>query len=416
MDQLFFFTEVGRANSYGIGTYVEQMVKCFSGFDKINVYIIYLRSKEKEFIIKKENNITYIYIPNEYTNFLSKKSTYYRNVFYLLLPYIDKEMKSIFHFNYFQQINLVPFIKEAFPRSLICFTVHYFSWCFIINSNLLYFNQIINTKESLLRNDVEREVFNCYKLDKYFLDSIDYIICLSKFTEKLLINEYKIPTEKIHRINNGLDNNRAVKINNRLIQKQKLYIKPTDKVILFVGRLDFTKGIDLLVESFKAVLKKYNDVILLIVGDGNYSWCINKCSEISSKVMFLGKLDKITLSNIYNIADIGVMPSRHEQCSFVAIEMMMNGLSVISSNTSGLNEMFSDISKLNFVEKESQLSVSTKELTRLILRHLNDDNFRFEIGKDNYCRYIDKYTFKTMKVNYLLFYQGIFNADLQLID
>lgn len=128
--------------------------------------------------------------------------------------------------------------------------------------------------------------------------------------------------------------------------------------------------------------------------------------------MFLGKLDKITLSNIYNIADIGVMPSRHEQCSFVAIEMMMHGLSVISSNTSGLNEMFSDISKLNFVEKESQLSVSTKELTKLILRHLNDDNFRFEIGKDNYCRYIDKYTFKTMNVNYSLFYRGIFNVDL----
>ena len=50
-------------------------------------------------------------------------------------------------------------------------------------------------------------------------------------------------------------------------------------------------------------------------------------------------MDKNLLFEFYQIADVGVMPSFHEQCSYVAIEMMMMGVPLITSDSTGLKEM-----------------------------------------------------------------------------
>ena len=42
----------------------------------------------------------------------------------------------------------------------------------------------------------------------------------------------------------------------------------------------------------------------------------------------------------YQIADIGIMPSYFEQCSYVGLEMMANGLPVVASDSFGVRCMF----------------------------------------------------------------------------
>jgi len=59
------------------------------------------------------------------------------------------------------------------------------------------------------------------------------------------------------------------------------------------------------------------------------------------KITFAGKVDKELLSVFYQISDVGVMASFHEQCSYVAIEMMAYGI-LVGTDTTGLKEMLED--------------------------------------------------------------------------
>lgn len=53
----------------------------------------------------------------------------------------------------------------------------------------------------------------------------------------------------------------------------------------------------------------------------------------------MGSLDKNTLYSFYQIANIGIVPSHIEQCSYTCIEMMQSGLPLVVSDVDELREM-----------------------------------------------------------------------------
>jgi hypothetical protein len=60
-----------------------------------------------------------------------------------------------------------------------------------------------------------------------------------------------------------------------------------------------------------------------------------------NKVVFTGELDTQQVFDFYQLADVGAIPSLHEQCSFTAIEMRLNKLPMVTSSVDGLDEVFS---------------------------------------------------------------------------
>ena len=67
---------------------------------------------------------------------------------------------------------------------------------------------------------------------------------------------------------------------------------------------------------------------------------------------------------------MGVMPSFHEQCSYVGIEMLMHGLPVIGTDTTGLKEMVEDLYCLPLVETEDDISIPMGLLVRWLVELL----------------------------------------------
>lgn len=141
------------------------------------------------------------------------------------------------------------------------------------------------------------------------------------------------------------------------------FLDSKEKLILFVGRLDDIKGLDLLIQAFRKILIDGNTVRLIIIGDGNFEYYINQGSDISAKITYVGKISKERLYSYYQVADIGVIPSFHEQCSYVAIEMMMFGLPIIGTDSTGLNEMILDECKLYIKDKEPLVNQLSNRLT-----------------------------------------------------
>ena len=145
-----------------------------------------------------------------------------------------------------------------------------------------------------------------------------------------------------------------------------------------------------MIESFKKILEEIANCRLLIVGDGDFQTCLKLGDKVWSKMIFFGYLERDELFDIYQISDIGVLPSMHEQCSYTAIEMMMFGLPFITTDTTGLNEMaVSNELKVKLHYSNRNAYVSSDSLASKIIHLLNSKNegILFDKSRNSYLKY-----------------------------
>ncbi|UVS39698.1 glycosyltransferase [Bacteroides fragilis] len=119
---------------------------------------------------------------------------------------------------------------------------------------------------------------------------------MTQYTQTLLNEVYGVEREKLVVVYNGLKDE-AIKLSEeeRLEKRFALGFRETDKIILFVGRLDRIKGVQYLIEAFRRVIRKNPNSRLVIVGDGDYDKYLKQCAGIWSYVVFTGKVEKEVL-------------------------------------------------------------------------------------------------------------------------
>lgn len=149
-------------------------------------------------------------------------------------------------------------------------------------------------------------------------------------------------------INNGsicgvnLNKFKKSKINKIEFQKKYL-LQINSKFILFVGRINLSKGIDLLLKAFDRIIKNNEDCYLLIVGRDEIGFdnLINKYSTNLKKKVF--KFDHTNdITYFYSIADIFCLPSYREGFGLSVIEASASSLPVIVSDIYGLQDSMID--------------------------------------------------------------------------
>lgn len=112
--------------------------------------------------------------------------------------------------------------------------------------------------------------------------------------------------------------------------------------ILFVGRLTYTKGVDLLLQAFAQVNFEHPDVDLIIAGDGPFYEELSELTlrlNLKGSVHFLGRAGATEVVRLMNGCLFVVVPSRTEQFGIVAVEAMAAGKAVIASCVGGLSEV-----------------------------------------------------------------------------
>lgn len=373
MKHIYLFREGSKAALYGIGTYVNQIQSALSDVKNIYLNFVYLNYGKNEFRIKEEDHCRIFMFPATRSAIDIRGDSYLRNVWYILLEYIQpgKTDTLLFHLNSNLEYPFISLAKEKFPTCKIVFTLHYLEWAFILKGNYRYFKNIIqHEKESL--SDQEKNIFALYERDKLLYKSVDHLITLSKFTTQHLSEDYRIPSDKIHFIPNGIkDGGFTLSSNRKKMLKSNFYFNQSEKIILFVGRLDEGKGLHFLIRAFKKVLQQDRNCRLVIAGEGDFANYYKECTSIWGKVTFTGRLNKKDLYELYPLADLGVLPSFHEQCSYVAIEMLMFDVPLLLSTAIGLNEMVDKVEKLELREYDNQIDISVDELASLILKQLS---------------------------------------------
>jgi len=167
------------------------------------------------------------------------------------------------------------------------------------------------------------------------------VIVNSNYMKNEVQRLFGLPYDKINVIPNGVNLQLFSNVNIDYDFRRQ-YAMDNEKIILYVGRLVYEKGIQNLIAAMPKILDRYHDSKLIICGKGGM---IDELREqvkylgIDNKVYFAGYCDSKKMQKMYKCADVAVFPSTYEPFGIVAIESMLSGTPTIVSDVGGLNEI-----------------------------------------------------------------------------
>ena len=287
--------------------------------------------------------IEYLEKKNIKNYILSLKSNFHQNSG---VAFIDKNKK--FYLGYLNERFPLPFPNIFKIAKLVrnADVIHLTSFWTLLNAYVYIFckiyskNYVICPAGALIifgRSKIIKYIY--YQLiGKHIIKDCSAIISITKKEKKQFIDE-NIPLSKIYNIPNGIDlnsseSNTLCKVDN--FKKNKPYI-------LFVGRLNFIKGPDILLEAFNSIadeIPQYN--LIFAGGDCGMEKKLKKeakNSRFAERIHFIGFISGQEKNNLYKNADLLVIPSRSEAMSLVVLEAALHGLESIFTDQCGLNEL-----------------------------------------------------------------------------
>ncbi len=202
-------------------------------------------------------------------------------------------------------------------------------------------------KNSVVRSGVEREPALRLSTERQIVAQADRLIAANRAERRDLGHYYDASPEKVAIVPCGV----AVGTFKPLQQdpaREILNLPAQGNILLFVGRLEPIKGVDVLLDAVAHLTCEECEGQLLIVGgdtDGEEAQRLqgiveglglNRSQEFGQRVRFLGPQEQSVLPYFYAAADVCVMPSFYESFGMVAIEAMACGRPVVASRAGGL--------------------------------------------------------------------------------
>lgn len=117
------------------------------------------------------------------------------------------------------------------------------------------------------------------------------------------------------------------------------------KILLHVGRVAKEKNIEMVLESFKGVLRREPETLLLVAGDGparTYYEGLAKSKGLQGSVKFAGFVPDADLPSYYAAADAFVIASKFETQGIVVMEALASGVPVAGINYRAIAEIIKD--------------------------------------------------------------------------
>lgn len=319
-----------------VSTLIENLVKCNNEQKLIAMEINSLYDTEAELLAKKYPNIDFAWIkpPSllkalDYLTFIfvkcffkNKKALSYRSI-WTLVYYIFFASRKINNSGY-DKVVLENNIPLAWIIKLAKYKGEYY----------YHFHNVPRINAGV------KDVF----------EHCNGFLCVSNFVgEQIKSAESPIgpvPTEKVKTLYNCIDTDLfAFNYDKRKDIRERYGITSGEKLVLFVGRLSEEKGIDKLLEAMQLVK---SDCKVLIVGSylhgsnikDEYQYKLKLLAdELGDRVIFTGFIPQKDISNVYNAADVAVLPSMwDEPAGLTMIEAMACGIPVITTESGGIPE------------------------------------------------------------------------------
>lgn len=264
---------------------------------------------------------------------------------------IKDKFYELYNFQLQKDINKV--IREFKPdiAHVNCFSG--LSYCLFNTLKKNKIKTIYTARNYFVIYPADKSKINNYYIDKiatkiykyisnFFMKSIDALVAPSNYTLSELKKEGMFLNCNLQCcIQNSIDVD--IELTDKIISEKK-HIDKNIFEFLYVGWLSEEKGILILLEAFKILSNKYNNVVLKICGDGKLKDLVLKEERENSFIKYLGKLPPEELKKVYIQSDVLIVPSIWaEPFGRVVIEGNSFGLPVIGANSGGISEIIGNI-------------------------------------------------------------------------
>jgi glycosyltransferase involved in cell wall biosynthesis len=142
-----------------------------------------------------------------------------------------------------------------------------------------------------------------------------------------------------------------VGVDGHVFQLKPSRVSPKGERLLFVGWINYIKGMDVLIDSLSAMVRRGRRVGLTIVGGALFRHKQRQQDELLRKVeaaglaahvSFAGPQDAAGVARYMRESDVLVLPSRRESCGSVLLEALASGTPVVATRCGGPEELVTD--------------------------------------------------------------------------
>ena len=377
---------LGSTQSGGQNNYVKQLMYSLSkkGY-QVDVLTHWSDPSDAQIEVVSSNLRVFRFSARE-LEFVPKSEMYYllRRFYNEVKAEFDLETYDIIHTNYWLSGTLGYLIKKDFKLPWV-HTSHSLG--------------LVKTK---FTGDVDELRVHC---ERQILNAVDSIIATTYNEKNTLLKDYS-SIKNIKVIPVGVDESLFLKSN---------IPAPKEAYFLFVGRLEKTKGIDILINAFK-MMHEYisDDIKLIIVGGGGKKenefsipdYVKVNIKGIEDKIIFTGGLPQEKLGSLFSGALATIVPSYYESFGMVAAESQAVGTPVLATRVGGLQEVVQD-KKTGFLFENKD----SKELAKLMVKIYENVHLRKKLGKQAKHFAIDNFVWSNITNKTITLYKETININ-----
>jgi len=168
------------------------------------------------------------------------------------------------------------------------------------------------------------------------ITSADHIVTLTEHVKTVVANKYDLQTENISVIPHGIFEYYKADVPKNLPKKNK------PVTFLYFGRIEYYKGLDILLKSFKILERKGYNVNLEIWGSGSleeYGELISEIEHINIENRWVSETE---ITRVFRSCHICVLPYRQASQSGIAGIAGRAGMPIVACPAKGLKEQLED--------------------------------------------------------------------------
>lgn len=242
---------------------------------------------------------------------------------------------------------------------------------------------------------------------RYLVKKMDCLVSVNHVSAK----EYRdigVPESKIVWIPNGV-----------VFRPEVKRISDLVKHVVTITRLSREKGVDVLLEAWARLTKRYGyqDLSLTIVGDGplrEQAFRLSQELTLGKSVFFLGMVEDI--SNCLEKGDLFVLPSRSEGMSNALLEAMSYGLPCVATNVGGNSELLrgdGEIERGGYLLGENGILVNPEDpegLSRAIVCMIQNPEMRKTLAQRGHKFVAENFGIDSIAERYIQLYKTVLES------
>jgi len=317
-------------------------------------------------------------------------------------------MKSRYHFSPFPLFRIGKIIKQFKPDIVhICspYPISISAMLWARKKDIPVIGSIHILPENMISPFFRFESYNLFERYSwqylvYFFNLVDWTTIPTKTGADMYID--KGLKKNITPISNGLKTEIFNPGNDGEYIRKK-YDLPKKNIVLYTGRINEEKNLDVLIKAIPYVVKQIDAHFLICGEGGDYKQMLMDLArelKVDDHTTFTGFLDWKDYPNVYSIADVFAMPAESELQSLVTMEAAASGLPVVVVNKGALPELASMDNGLVFEPGNS------KQMADCIAKILLDEKLRKNMGLKS-LELIKKHSMESVGSQYEKLYEKI---------